>query len=125
MVKTTLKFSGSDALADALLTKSKGEAVRKIVKKDMALLNKTTKDIMTSVYIHTDKNGKPYSKGENARKTQFTISSDGFSGTQTTNTDHIIYTEYGTRYMAAEPAIRPAFERTKRIFKSDLEGLIK
>lgn len=125
MKKITMRFSGSNELADALLTKAKGEAVRQIVKKDMALLNKTTKDIMTAVYIHKDKKGHPYSKGENARKTQFTISSDGFSGTQTTDTGHIVHVEYGTRYMAAEPAIRPAFERTKQIFKSDLEKLVK
>lgn len=120
-----MEFRGSEELARGLMRRAGKDAVKQIVRRNMANMNNTTKDLMASTYIHTDRNGKPYSTGENARRTQFTISDGGLTGTQTTNTDHITYVEYGTRFMAAEPTIRPAFERSKRQFKQDLEGLVK
>ena len=35
------------------------------------------------------------------------------------------YTELGTRFMAAEPLLKPVFNKQKTVFKSDLEKLLK
>ena len=34
-------------------------------------------------------------------------------------------TEKGTRFMAAEPLLKPVFNKQKTVFKSDLEKLLK
>ena len=43
----------------------------------------------------------------------------------TSRTDHIIYNEYGTRYMEAEPAIKPAFDKAVQNVKRELNNLTK
>jgi len=40
-------------------------------------------------------------------------------------TDYSPYVEYGTRFMRAEPAVRPAFEEQVPIFKQDMEAIMK
>lgn len=40
-------------------------------------------------------------------------------------TDYAAYVELGTRKMSAQPFIKPAFDDQKRLFKNDLERLVK
>ena len=41
------------------------------------------------------------------------------------HTNYAAYVEYGTRYMSAQPYIRPAFMQQSARFKSDLSKLMK
>jgi HK97 gp10 family phage protein len=40
-------------------------------------------------------------------------------------TDYAAYVELGTRKMSAQPFIKPAFDEQKKLFKDDLERLVK
>lgn len=40
-------------------------------------------------------------------------------------TEYSPYVEYGTRYMEAQPFVRPAYEEQKEKFKSDMQKLVR
>ena len=40
-------------------------------------------------------------------------------------TEYSPYVEYGTRFMEAQPFVRPAYEEQKAKFKSDMQKLVK
>lgn len=117
-----ITWRGDKELAKVLQKKAQMSAVKNVVKKNGAQLSDLTKTFMQStggVYV------KGYSKGNNQKSTNIEIVDNGMTAKQTTNSDHIGFTEYGTRFMQAEPAIKPAFDRTKVIFKNDLNNLVK
>ena len=49
----------------------------------------------------------------------------GFTAEIAPHTNYAGYVEWGTRYMAAQPYIRPAFMQESARFKSDLAKLMK
>ena len=117
-----ITWRGDKELAAALYKKAQMSAVKNVVKKSGAQMSDLTKTFMQptgGVY------SKGYARGNNQKSTNVEIVDNGMTAKQTTNTDHIGFTEYGTRFMQAEPAIKPAFDRTKVIFKNDLNNLVK
>lgn len=118
MAKVSLSFRGNKKLRDALVQKAQLSEVKMIVQKNGAQLNNQTMANMASAYT------KGYSTGNTIRKTNLTFTSGGLRVKQTTNTDYIQYLENGTRFMQAVPTIKPAFEKQKEQFKSDLERLV-
>ena len=117
-----ITWRGSEELAKALRKKAQMGAIKNVVKKNGAQMSDLTKTFMQptgGVY------SKGYARGNNQKSTNVEIVDNGMTAKQTTNTDHIGFTEYGTRFMQAEPAIKPAFDRTKVIFKNDLNNLVK
>ena len=40
-------------------------------------------------------------------------------------TDYSPYVEYGTRFMQAEPFVKPSWEEQKELFKKDMDKLVK
>lgn len=117
-----ITWHGSEELAKALRKKAQMSAIKNVVKKNGAKMSDLTKTFMQPTGgVYT----KGYAKGNNQRSTNVEIIDNGMTAKQTTNSDHIGYTEYGTRFMQAEPAIKPAFDRTKVNFKNDLNNLVK
>ncbi|WP_294731082.1 HK97-gp10 family putative phage morphogenesis protein [uncultured Faecalibaculum sp.] len=51
----------------------------------------------------------------------FTTSKDGMTGTVRAQADYSQYVELGTRYMQAQPYMKPAFDSQKDIFIKDLK----
>lgn len=49
----------------------------------------------------------------------------GFSVRVYSNADYSGYLEWGTRYMFAQPFMRPSFNEQKKQFKKDLQRLMK
>lgn len=109
-----IKIDGLDALVKGLNINKDNAA--KIVKKHGALLQSRTKDNMSSAYI------KGYSTGNTARNTNLDISGDGLTAKVTPNTPYFGYVEYGTRKMAAEPTLGPAFDVQSQEFIKDLQN---
>ena len=117
-----ITWRGSEELAKALRKKTQMSAIKNVVKKNGAQMSDLTKTFMQPTGgVYT----KGYAKGNNQRSTNVEIIDNGMTAKQTTNSDHIGYTEYGTRFMQAEPAIKSAFDRTKVNFKNDLNNLVK
>lgn len=53
------------------------------------------------------------------------LTDGGFTAEVEPHMDYAAYVEYGTRYMSAQPYIRPAFMQQSARFKSDLSKLMK
>lgn len=100
------------------------EAVKTVIWKNGMQLNEKMKERMGSkppkgVYL------KGYSHGDTASETNTTITDGGMTAEVGPTTDYSTYVEYGTRFMQAEPAVRPAFDEQVPIFKRDMEALVR
>lgn len=66
-----------------------------------------------------------YQTGDTKRSIGLEIKDSGMAAEVGPETDHSPYVEYGTRYMEAQPFVRPAFEEQKELFKKDMQKLVK
>ena len=68
---------------------------------------------------------KGYQTGTTKRSIGLEIKDAGLTADVAPETDYSPYVEYGTRYMEAQPFVRPAYEEQKAKFKSDMQKLVK
>lgn len=115
-----VKLVGMDKLV-AKLRKCSGNPtlVKIVVAKNGDQLNEKMKSKMRYAYI------KGYSTGDTAGSVNTVITDNGMTANVGPTMDYDPYVEYGTRFMKAEPAVRPAFEEQVPIFKRDLESIMK
>ena len=67
----------------------------------------------------------PVDTGFLRRSIVFRVADGGFSAIIEATADYAPYLEWGTRFMAAMPFIRPAYQNQKEQFKSDLRRLVE
>lgn len=67
----------------------------------------------------------PVDTGFLRRSINLSSKEKGMSVSVKPTADYAPYVEYGTRYMAAQPFVRPAFKTQETIFKKDIERLFK
>lgn len=67
----------------------------------------------------------PVDTGQLKRSIMLDIGDKGLSATVSPHTDYAAYVEYGTRFMNAQPYIRPAFNEQVIKFKADLEKIVR
>lgn len=53
------------------------------------------------------------------------ITDGGMTAEVESTADYAGYQEYGTRFMKAQPYLKPAFEEQKEKFKADMKGLVR
>ena len=68
---------------------------------------------------------KGYQTGETKRSIGLEIQDSGFTADVGPETDYSPYVEYGTRFMSAQPFVKPAYEEQKEQFKRDLNKLMR
>ena len=68
---------------------------------------------------------KGYQTGETKRSIGLEIKTSGFEAEVGPETDYSPYVEYGTRFMEAQPFVRPAFDEQKAKFKRDMQKLTR
>ena len=68
---------------------------------------------------------KGYATGETKRSIGIGYADSGFTAEVGPTTEYSPYLEYGTRFMDAQPFIKPAFEEQKAIFQKDMQKLVK
>lgn len=68
---------------------------------------------------------KGYQTGQTKRSVNLEIKDGGFTATVEPTTKYSPYLEYGTRFMEAQPFVRPAHDVQKKKFKQDMEKLVK
>ena len=117
MARVTIEWTGDKELVKALEKAADKRRIREVIKKNTVQLHSRTINNESKAYI------KGYSTGNTSRQTTLQVKST--EGRVTVNTDYIMYLEKGTRFMAPEPAVEPAFDVQKQIFKSDLEKAVK
>ncbi len=68
---------------------------------------------------------KGYQTGATKRSVGLEIKDGGFTAEVEPKTDHSPYLEYGTRFMEAQPFVKPGHEAQARQFKKDMQKLVK
>jgi HK97 gp10 family phage protein len=68
---------------------------------------------------------KGYQTGETKRSIGLEIQDGGMASEVGPTTDYSPYVECGTRFMEAQPFVRPAYEEQKEKFKRDMQKLVR
>ncbi|NJP37921.1 HK97-gp10 family putative phage morphogenesis protein [Alkalicoccus luteus] len=68
---------------------------------------------------------KGYSTGDTRRSIRMELKDGGMTAVVKPSTDYSPYLEYGTRFMAAQPFVRPSFDVESQLFIEDLRKLIE
>ena len=66
-----------------------------------------------------------YATGTTKRSIQLSLSDGNLTATVEPATEYSPYLEYGTRFMDAQPFVRPAFDEQKEKFKDDMQKLVR
>lgn len=114
-----IKFKGLDKLQKKLKKNVEMKAVKDIVKFHGGQLSERMK-------VQTQQSFKKgYSTGDTASSINVEITDGGLEARVGPTTNYAEYVEYGTRFMEAEPFVRPALDAQKDKFKSDLKKLMR
>ena len=106
-----ITLSGVDGLLKALSGAEVKSKVSKAVQKNGAQMHKAA---LRNVPVDTGH-----------LKRSITLETDSTTATVQEHTDYGIYVEMGTRKMAAQPYIKPAFNSVKDTFISDLRKAVR
>lgn len=68
---------------------------------------------------------KGYQTGTTKRSIALEITDAGLTAAVEPGTEYSPYLEYGTRFMDAQPFVKPAYEAQKAQFKEDMQRLVK
>ena len=68
---------------------------------------------------------KGYATGTTKRSIGLEMQDSGFAAEVAPTTEYSPYLEYGTRFMEAQPFVRPAYEQQATKFKSDMQKLVR
>ena len=66
-----------------------------------------------------------YATGTTKRSIGLIFKDGNFTAEVEPGTEYSPYLEYGTRFMDAQPFVRPAFDEQKEKFKSDMQKLVR
>lgn len=108
-----VKITGFDKLEVKLKKNMDLSAVKTVVRKNGADMQKKAQE------------NAPIVSGHLMRSITLEITSGGMAAEVEPTADYGAYVEYGTRYMNAQPYVRPAFQEQKEKFKSDLQKLAR
>lgn len=67
---------------------------------------------------------KGYATGTTKRSVNLQIGANGLEASSEPQTEYAQYVEWGTRFMEAQPFVRPGFVEVKEKFKSDMKKLV-
>lgn len=115
-----VKLVGMDRLTAKLeYCGANRDAVKTVILKNGNQLNEKMKTNMRFAYT------KGYSHGGTAGSVNTVITDGGMTAEVGPTTDYSMYVEYGTRFMEAEPAVKPAFDEQVPVFISDMKALVR
>ena len=110
-----VKINGLEDLQGALKPNVTMDDVKRIVKTNGDRLTNVMKRQTTSAYV------KGYSTGDTASSINAEIRDGGLTVAVGATMNYNPYTEYGTRYMSAEPILDPSLEVVRPQYLGDLE----
>ena len=112
-----LKLTGLDKLQKALKENVTMDDVKKVVKTNGIQMHR-------KMQANADFT-KGYQTGQTKRSIGLEIKDNGFTAEVAPTTDYSPYLEYGTRFMGAQPFVKPAHNEQKQKFKSDMQKLVR
>lgn len=89
------------------------DPIKKVVKQNGSELQKKSK------------RNAPVATGNLKRNIELELKNNGMTAECESQAEYAPYVEWGTRYMDAQPHIKPAFDDQKNQFKRDLERVVK
>lgn len=119
MGHTTIKISGMAELTTAMRKKIPLDSLKTVIQHNGDRLNSAMKRETKTAFV------KGYSHKATAGSINTVISDGGLTATVLPTMNYDPYVEFGTRFMEAEPFVRPAFNEVKEQFKSDMDKLVK
>lgn len=108
-----IKIEGLDKLQKHLKKQCTLDDVRNVVKMNGAELQNKAKRIA------------PVDTGTLKRSIGLEITEAGMTAEVEATAEYAPYVEYGTRFMKAQPYIRPSLEEQKKSFENDLSKILK
>lgn len=109
----SVKLKGVNKLKIALEERADMKAVKRAVKQNGAGLQ-----------AQAQRNA-PVDTGTLKRSIQLEIKDGGLTAEAEAKAEYAPYVEWGTRYMDAQPYMKPAFHVQKEQFKRDMDRLVK
>ena len=124
------ELKGLEKLQTKLQRVAKMEEVERIVEKHGTEMQKKAVNNASRFRGHYEGRGKNrrFVRPTGATKRSISVNSskiDRFRYRVAPGTAYAAYVELGTRKMSAQPFIKPAFDEQKKLFKNDLERLVK
>lgn len=112
-----IKITGLDKLQKSLKENATMDDVKRVVRTNGSQLQRKMQN-------NADFK-KGYQTGQTKRSIGLEIQDDGFTAEVAPTTEYSPYLEYGTRFMEAQPFVKPAHDEQKQKFKSDMQRLVK
>lgn len=112
-----IKVTGLKELEKALKENATMDDVKKVVRHNGSQMQQ-------KIQGNADFKGG-YQTGATKRSIGLEITDGGFTAEVEPKTEYSPYLEYGTRFMEAQPFVRPGFSEQKKKFKSDMEKLVR
>lgn len=119
-----IKFEGLDSLEKKLKKNVTLDDVRRIVRLNGSELHEK---MQKNADFKGHYEGKEFKKPTGTTKRSITLDiKDGdLTAEVEPQTEYSPYLEYGTRFMEAQPFVRPAFEEQAAQFKRDMQKLVR
>lgn len=108
-----IKVVGMDKLEKQLKKNVALNDVKKVVRKNGVGLQKAAQK------------KAPIDTGTLKRSVGIDITDSGMTATVEPTAEYSAYVEYGTRFMKAQPYMKPALEEQEKLFKADMQKLVK
>lgn len=112
-----LKVEGMKELKRALKDNVDLDDVKKIVRQNGA-------EMQQKMQENADFE-KGYQTGATKRSIGLEITNGGYSAEAGAKTEYSEYLEFGTRFMDAQPFVKPAYDEQVEQFKKDMKRLVK
>lgn len=121
---SSIKITGIDKLQMKLKKNVQMSDVKKVVRKNGSeLQKKAQKNAPVGTPQSTGIPG--YVGGTLKRSIGLDITDGGMTAEVEPLAEYAAYVEYGTRYMNAQPYLKPAFNEQKEKFKQDMRKLVR
>lgn len=113
MGKMSVKLEGFDELQTKLKENAKLNVVKACVRKHGSEMQNTAHEIC------------PRASGRLSDSITLELTNEGMTAEVAPHENYAAYVEYGTRFMDAQPYLRPAYLQESQRFKDDLKKIIK
>ncbi len=117
--RNIIKITGIKKLQKKLKKNRSLKDVRKVVKMNTAELEELMKAKTETAFT------QGYATSTTKNSIALTIEDGGLTGVVQPHTEYSAYVEFGTRYMSAEPFVKPSYLEQKIKFMNDMRSLFK
>lgn len=112
-----IKVEGLEELQKQLRKNANMEDVKRVVRQNGS-------ELQRKIQSNADFD-KGYQTGTTKRSVGLEINDGGLTAESGPTTDYAEYLEFGTRFMEAQPFVKPALDEQSKQFEKDLKKLVK